>query len=278
MRESLKYDIEVIPVQAWELPEGVGFILFAWERKGKSQLYVTEPAEVKPSRSCFFKQRLFQTVSMVRSNGKLEAKDCAFKLQTSKGNDRKTLTKIHVNMAEFCQGPHHSEERVFALTPVGKVKCRITATLQGAPDIDAMTETSSHAPSKKGKRRSHQEGGEQDLSGFGDEGGFRRTKGFGRDSVPEEEEAAQGAAGGDEEEERRLKEERRERRRQQRLARQQADSHPGSAAPEMDVGITLRRRTWRDYLCCCLLSVETKDAPVTIEEMSLLSKQNKNSS
>lgn len=279
-REALKFDIEVIPVQAWELPEGVGFILFAWERKGKSNLFVTEPAEVKPSRSCFFKQRLFQTVTMYRSNGKIEEKDCAFKLQTSKGNDRKTVTKIHVNMADWCQGTYISEERTFALTPVGKVKCRITATLQGAQDIDAMTEASSHAPgSKKGKRRHNQEGGEQDLSGFGDEGGFRRTKGLGQPSVPEEE--SQGVTRGeavDPDEEQRLKEERRERRRQQKLARQQADSHPESAAPELDVGIKLRRRTWRDYLCCCLLSVDTKDAPVTIEEISLLSKQNKSTS
>ena len=275
-REALKFDVEVIPVQAWELPEGISHVLFAWERKGKSNLFVTEPAEVKPSRSCFFRQRLAQTVTMYRSNGKMEEKDCAFKLQTAKGNDRKTVCKVHINMAEFCSSSHGSEERTFVLSPVGKVKCRITATMQGAQDVDAMTEASSHAPSveKRKKRRSaHQEGPEQDLSGFGEHEGFnKRSKGTNQGSVPEESQEEVGVArGGDPGEEQRLKEERRERRRQQKLAREQGVlSHPVSAAPHLEVGIKLRKKTWRDYLCCCLISVETKDTPETIEGQSLL--------
>lgn len=54
----------------------------------------------------FWKQYLRQTATIYKEHNELQAKDFSFKVQElrvkSKGDERKTIGKVHVDLAQFC--------------------------------------------------------------------------------------------------------------------------------------------------------------------------------
>ncbi|GFR42382.1 hypothetical protein Agub_g3068 [Astrephomene gubernaculifera] len=187
-RMALRYELEVIPYLCGDLPDGVTHCSFAWERGSK--LFVTEAEPVNPNtHAVFWKQYLRQTATMYKDHQELLPKDYTFKVQSvklgSKPGDekRKTVGKVHVNMAQFCSEALDAQpqEILLHLKPSGKLKVSIKATWlsHATLDADAMTEVtapSMYADSHYEEEEDEEEGGarkreEQDLSGFDPETG-----------------------------------------------------------------------------------------------------------
>lgn len=166
----MKYEFEVIPFFAGELPAGVDKCLFCWERG--SHVFVTDPEPVNQStHAVFWKQFLKQQTTMYKSGNKFASKEHSFKVQTVGATeaDRKTIGKVRVDLAQFCTDEVEPQAHnvVLQLKPQGKLKVSIKATwLRDAKiDMEQMTEVSNDISNSEltGKRSV---GEEQDLSGF----------------------------------------------------------------------------------------------------------------
>ncbi|EFJ52269.1 hypothetical protein VOLCADRAFT_120271 [Volvox carteri f. nagariensis] len=182
-RMALRYELEVIPYLCGDLPDGVTHCSFAWERGSK--VFVTEAEAVNPNtHAVFWKQYLRQTATMYKEHTELLPKDYAFKVQSVKPGSkpseekRKTVGKVHVNLAQFCSEALDAQpqEVLLHLKPCGKLKVSIKATWlrNSAVDSDALTEVtgaSLYADSQQGEDHEEQQEGEQDLSGFDPETG-----------------------------------------------------------------------------------------------------------
>eukprot|EP00798_Chlamydomonas_sp_ICE-L_P027705 gene27705-7347_t len=179
-RKVLRFEIEVIPYFAGELPPDIDKALFAWERGSK--IFVTEPEPVNPStHAVFWKQFLKQTVSLYRDGDKLVKKDCTFKIQSVSSKDksseeRKTIGKLHIDLSQFCTGTSTPQEIFLQLKPHGKLKVSVRATwIQTRDqDLDALTEASGSQWASRSSRyneeqEEEEERYEQDLTGFAEE-------------------------------------------------------------------------------------------------------------
>ncbi|GIL45441.1 hypothetical protein Vafri_2683 [Volvox africanus] len=182
-RMALRYELEVIPYLCGDLPNDATHCSFAWERGSK--LFVTEAEPVNANtHAVFWKQYLRQTATIYKDHTELLPKEYAFKVQSVKPGSkpgeekRKTVGKVHVNLAQFCCEALDAQpqEVLLHLKPCGKLKVSIKATwLRNATvDSDALTEVtapSMYADSQydEGDDEQHEE--EQDLSGFDPETG-----------------------------------------------------------------------------------------------------------
>lgn len=132
----MRYELEVIPYFCGDIPDGVERCSFAWERGTK--VYVTEAEPVNPqSHAVFWKQYLRQAATMYRDSKEaaLLPKEYAFKVQAVKSGDggkekRRTVGKLHLNMAQFCTDRMDAkpQEMMLQLKPSGKLKVSIKAT------------------------------------------------------------------------------------------------------------------------------------------------------
>ncbi|GAX83357.1 hypothetical protein CEUSTIGMA_g10782.t1 [Chlamydomonas eustigma] len=313
-RQPFRYEFEVIPFTAWEVPEGYDKLLFAWERGSK--LFVTDAEPVRPNRAVFWKQFLKQQVTMYKSAEGFEKKDFAFKLQSvkinSKGHeDRKTVAKVHIDLAPFCTGQLNPQpvEKSLQLKPFGKLKVSIKACWLKDANIDpeTMTELSGTSMFADQQQEEYEEEAlqEQDLSGFDRESDpstsgrsmesievdgnetRRKSSRNGRkgkkgrssrvprvpDEIPEDDEAPV-----DPEELRRqqAREERKERRRKQQEHHLHYDAEECDEPPiQIEGGVRIRKTSIKDYLCCCC-QPSVQEPRVAIEEdQELLSAQQK---
>lgn len=88
-----------------DIPDGVEKVLFAWERGSK--LFVTDAENVNSNtHAVFWKQYLRQAATIYKENNEFLPKEFSFKVQSvktkSKGDERKTVGKVHVDLAQFC--------------------------------------------------------------------------------------------------------------------------------------------------------------------------------
>eukprot|EP00775_Hariotina_reticulata_P009982 gene9982-10137_t len=244
-RTPLKYELEVIPFFAGELPSGLEKISFVWERGAK--MFVTDPEAVNPhTRAAFWKQYLRQTATLYKENGRLLPKEYSFKVQHVRGTGdsatRKTVGKVKVDMSQFCTEilSPVPQEVFLQLKPAGKLKLSVKATwLKDAKvDLDALTELS-FTTHKSGEGAAAGEDVEQDLTGVHHKAGI--IPAFVIPLSPEEQHAAI------EQEKARL------------AAFQQAElvnirrTIEDKLRSELnDVLASHNKTSWRDYLCCCL--------------------------
>lgn len=167
-RTPVRYEFEVIPFFAGELPSGIDRCMFCWERGTKT--YVTDAETVNPTtHAVFWKQYLKQQSTLYKTGDKVGSKEYTFKVQTlgATEHDRKTVGKVRVDLAQFCSGDAEPEAHdvVLQLKPQGKLKISIKATWlrDERIDPDQMTEASFKSSELTGKRSVTEE---QDLSGF----------------------------------------------------------------------------------------------------------------
>ncbi|WIA11052.1 hypothetical protein OEZ85_011204 [Tetradesmus obliquus] len=150
-RTPLKYELEVIPFFAGELPSGLEKVSFAWERGSK--LFTTDAQPVNPhTRAVFWKQYLRQTATLYKEGGRLLPKEYTFKVQHVRGSgdgansSRKTIGKLKLDMSTFCseETAPVPQEVFLQLKPAGKLKVSIKASwLRDAKvDMEALTEAS----------------------------------------------------------------------------------------------------------------------------------------
>lgn len=304
-REPIKYELEVIPFTAWDIPPEYDRILFAWERGSK--LFVTDAEEVRPNRSVVWKQFLKQTATMYKSADGFEPKDFSFKLQSVKKNskgveDRKTVAKIHVDLSTYCTGQVNPQpvEKTFTLKPFGKLKVSIKASwLKDAKvDYDAMTEATGTSFGRSNGDYEEFEGEEQDLTGFNHEefhgedgeesGGPSVSKRSSRSSrkgksriksrqtMPDDDAIPEGLE--EAEEDPRPREKRRNKDSRPRLQYhgeegQQLDANGNQVQPaDLGMGMQVKKQTWKDVLCCCLQPKVVAPPTQVQEEVELLSK------
>jgi len=279
-REAFRYEFEVIPYTAWELSDGQSPVLFAWERGSK--VFVTDAVDVKPNKAVFWQQFLKQQATIYRGPSGFLPKEYVFKIQHmkagGKADERKTIAKVTIDLAQFCTGQVEPQpvDKFLQLKPSGKLKVSIKATwLKDAKiEADAMTEMS--GPSMFNDAHEEQEEDtEQDLSGFdhanGGEAAFDRRTGPGGDDDREErrrrrrerrrrEREAAGSSEPipeDEDPDDSASQQRKESTRKQR-EQQAGDAYSQPAAgtytqanPDMEMGQRLYKKTWKDYLLCC---------------------------
>ncbi|KAG2500941.1 hypothetical protein HYH03_000766 [Edaphochlamys debaryana] len=201
-RMALRYELEVIPYLCSEIPDGVTYCSFAWERGSK--LFVTEAEPVNPnSHAVFWKQYLRQTATMYKDGPELRPKDFAFKVQSvkpaAKGvqEKRKTVGKVHINLAQFCSEALDAQpqEMLLHLKPAGKLKVSIKATwLKNVTiDADAMTEvTATYADSQYDDEEEEYGEEEQEQEEPEEDWGGRKGGRKGRKQRPEDEQDLSG--------------------------------------------------------------------------------------
>uniref|UniRef100_A0A383V6X7 C2 NT-type domain-containing protein n=1 Tax=Tetradesmus obliquus TaxID=3088 RepID=A0A383V6X7_TETOB len=174
-RTPLKYELEVIPFFAGELPSGLEKVSFAWERGSK--LFTTDAQPVNPhTRAVFWKQYLRQTATLYKEGGRLLPKEFTFKVQHVRGSgdgansSRKTIGKLKLDMSTFCseETAPVPQEVFLQLKPAGKLKVSIKASwLRDAKvDMEALTEASFTTHKSGDAALAGLAEDEQDLSGF----------------------------------------------------------------------------------------------------------------